>query len=145
VFVDSNFRNTYTIIGFCGIDQRVPALYFPINDERNDSLSFQDTLCDAIRSGFLRAWDVLVLDNAAIHFKGQNDGLEEWLWTERHILCFALPTRSPELNPIELVWHVLVRQLKTFPLDQLARNRHAVADASFDILSKVTHQDVATC
>ena len=74
---------------------------------------------EAIATAWLRPYDVLVCDNAAIHRNGYNGDLADFLWNSRgldnqplNILLLPLPTRSPELNPIELVWNTLVMRVK---------------------------------
>lgn len=120
VHTESDFRNTHSVTGICSIDMSHPAaLWFQLHDERNDATSFSMCVEGAIKSGFLKRGDILVMDNAAYHTKGDNQGTEDWLWTQCGILALMLPTRSPELNPIELVWRMLVQQLKTFPLTVL--------------------------
>jgi hypothetical protein len=57
----------------------------------------------------------------------------------------ALPTRSPELNPIDLIWKILVQGLKTYPLAPVQGRPHAVAYASCHIMREITHDDVAKC
>ncbi len=42
---------------------------------------------------FLRAGDVLILDNAANHTGKGNSVLEEWLWEEHMVLVLFLPAR----------------------------------------------------
>jgi transposase len=76
------------------------------------SLSYTKKLA----SGFFRPGDILVLDNASIHNGGDNNILEEWLWDNFGVLLLFLPARSPELNPIEQVWKLLVNRLKRVPL-----------------------------
>jgi transposase len=62
--------------------------------------------------GWLQEGDVICLDNARIHTGGEAVVLEGLLWNyERdgrrlRILTVFLPTRAPELNPIELVFHI---------------------------------------
>ena len=46
---------------------------------------------DAIVKGFLRAGDVLVMDNAANHKGKENNVLDEWLWEEHAITVLILP------------------------------------------------------
>jgi hypothetical protein len=53
--------------------------------------------------GFLKGGDILVLDNASTHGKGDNTYLEEWLWKSFGIFVLFLPTRTLEWNPTELV------------------------------------------
>jgi transposase len=52
--------------------------------------------------------EVLVMDNATIHTGGDANIVEDMLWTPAvvdgiplHVIILYLPTRSPELNPIE--------------------------------------------
>lgn len=81
VLTESDFRNTYSITGICSIDMRNPlALWYQIHDEKNDALSFASCLEGAIATGFLQEDNVVVMDNAAIHTMGENDGIEDWLW-----------------------------------------------------------------
>jgi hypothetical protein len=99
------------------MDRRTNALWYRIRRESNDSAAFLDDVIEAIVDGFLVEGDVLVLDNATIHTGKENDAMADWSW-ERHGIFFAfLPTRSPELNPIELVWNYLVQKLRSYPLE----------------------------
>lgn len=85
-------------------------------------------------------------DNAALHTKGYNTNLSDWLWDVEgidgrplRILLLPLPTRSPELNPIELLWNTLVQRLRGYekPDDgshRVARMAHEVLDGfDFDL------------
>ena len=85
-------------------------------------------------SGFFHCGDVLVLDNATIHNGGENSVLEDWLWDNFGICLLLLPARSPELNPIEQVWKLLVQKMKKVPLNVM---REAGADASAQAASVI--------
>ena len=137
--VNGDFRNTYSIVGFCGIDKKTPPVSFLMHDAKNDAASFFDALLQAISEGFFRPNDVLVLDNAAIHSKGDNDGLEDWLWENHRISVVYLPTRAPELNPIELVWRSLTMKIRA---TRVSSKTHAAADAAAQILSEMTHRSI---
>lgn len=137
--VNSDFRNTYSIIGFCGIDKKTPPLSYTIHDEKNDATSFSEAIMAAISEGFFRRGDILILDNAAIHDKGENEGIEDWLWDNHRIAVMYLPTRSPELNPIELVWRSLVMKLRS---TRIIDGTHAAADAAAAILAAMTHRSI---
>ena len=141
--VNSDFRNTYVIIGFCGVDPTVTPLRYNITDASNNSETFRSAVEGAIALGFLKPGDVLVLDNAPMHLGGENVDLEEFLWVHHRIWLLTLPTRTPEWNPIEQVWKVLVRRIKKVPMGVLRGiNNHAPAHAAADILSKITHSEV---
>jgi transposase len=134
---DGDFRNTYTIIGICGIDCRVQPVEYVINKHCNDSTAFCEFIDKAIIKGFLLPGDVLVLDNAAIHAKGESTNLFEFLWDNFQILLISLPTRAPELNPIELLWNTLNGRLPCHEYLDGKPNKDA------EILDAVTHCEVA--
>ena len=142
-YVDSDFRNTYSITGFCSVNPNKTPVCFEIHDGTNDSEDFESTLFDAIHKQFIGAGDVLVLDNAAIHVGGNNSDLQDYLWRSQGVLLLLLPARAPEWNPIELVWNTLVQRLKRIPLSILRGiNRHAAAVAAKEVLSGISHEDV---
>ena len=76
----SDFRNTYTIIGFCGIDSRVTPTRYGIVEGNNVAENFAIQVQMAVESVFLLPYDALVLDNVPIHTGGVNSALEDWLW-----------------------------------------------------------------
>ena len=58
-------------------------------------------------------------------------------------MLIYLPTRSPELNPIELLWNTLCQRLKSFELSGTQKDR--VATAAAEIMDAFTHNDVYKC
>jgi hypothetical protein len=95
VHTESDFRNTWTIIGFCGYDMSTVPFFHQIREYTNTAESFAIAVEGAIAIGFLKPGDILVLDNASIHIFQENVVLEEWLWETFRILLLTLPTRSP--------------------------------------------------
>jgi transposase len=52
------------------------------------------------------------MDNiTSIHTGGEAEIVEDLLWNAIQVLIMFLPTRSPELNPIELDFHILARRI----------------------------------
>jgi transposase len=100
---------------------------------------------EAIIAGFLKSGDILVMDNAAIHVFGENDVLIDFLWEHFRIHILMLPTRSPELNHIELLWNILVQHLKSINLHPSRYMQHRVAYQAAEIINRFTHSDVAKC
>ena len=145
-FTNGDFRNTYAVTGFCGIDRYSSPVRYNIHEEKNGADEFALQLEMAIASGFFRPGDVLVLDNASIHNGGDNSNLEEWLYDTVGVLLVFLPARSPELNPIEQVWRILVNKLQRVPLGVMrSAGSHACAHAAIEILSTMTHEEVEGC
>ena len=68
--VDSDFRNTYNIIGFCGIDAFIPCAvdYYIIGEGQTTTAGvFMETIKQSISKGYLHGGDVLILNNASVH------------------------------------------------------------------------------
>jgi hypothetical protein len=94
----------------------------------------------AIAMRFLRAGDVLVLDNAANHTGKGNTVLEDWLWEDHSVLVLFLPARAPEWNPIELMWNCLTQRMKYLDLSVFTGS-HRVVAAAATILDFITHEE----
>ncbi len=67
LLVDSDWQNSYTIIGFCGIAPDTKAFSYVLRDGMNNAAEFSETVIRMVATVFLWQGDVLVLDNAAIH------------------------------------------------------------------------------
>ena len=94
---------------------------------------------EVISCGWLQTYDIVVCDNAAIHKSGYNSDLAEYLWDcpgfdgePLRILLLLLSIRSPELNPIELLWISLAQRLRG--LRRGVDVQHAVARAAESIM-----------
>jgi transposase len=154
--VPPDYRVKYSIIGLCGIDETMPPLVYTISQQNTTGAIFMDFIEEAVGKGHLKTNDVLVLDNAAWHCRGEASDLEEFLWdcpdsegNPMHILVVFLPAYAPELNPIELCWHMFVRKYYgkvdwLFMRGQL-KGKHAIAYCAMDAMETLTHCDVAKC
>ena len=152
VITGQDFRNTHSITGLCGISRRTIHIWYRIRDGTNDSEMFLSDVEAAIRDGFLRRRDVLVLDNVSYHSKKHAAVLADWLWKRFSIFVLFLPPRTPEWNPIELLWAYLTKRLGTYPLSVIrdemrARNCSvdAVAYVAKKILDDIDHNLVKKC
>ena len=143
VMTSSDFWNTYSIVGFCGIDVRVTPLRYSISSDINDATNFAIQIEIAIICGWLIPFDVLVLDRAAIHTGGENECLEDWCWDNFCITILFLPARTCEWNPIELVWNILVQRLNVFSLSVAnSLGKHSLVKAAMIVLDGITHTEV---
>jgi hypothetical protein len=145
IIVDSDFRNTYNIIRICGIALDTTPMAFKMHDGINDSEVFTDFILECVAFGFLQTGDVLVLDSAGIHHYQDASELETYLWSVHGIFLHFLPTRSPELNPIKLLWNVLAMWLKYISCMENGNRSHQVVDAACRIMDAITHEDVEKC
>ncbi len=90
--------------------------------------------------------NVLVMDNVAIHHCRELSALEDVLWDEFQIAILFLPTRAPELNPIELLWNIMVQRMKIIDLSSPdGQQRHVAVTAAAAIMDSFTHYNVAKC
>ena len=109
-------------------------------ENNHDSVPFWLFIEEAIATAWLRPYDELVCDNATIHLQGYNGDLGDLLWNSLaldgeplRILFLPLPTRSLELNPIELVWNIMVQRVEYGP--KRVGETHAVARAAENVLN----------
>ncbi len=96
---------------------------------------------DAIALRFLRAGNVLVMDNALNHTGKKNTVLEDWLREEHSIFALFLPARTPEWNPIELLWNCLTQHLKHYNWEHL-HGLYCVVCVAIHILDRITYGEV---
>jgi len=143
--IDSDWSNSFCITGLCRNGRDRGAFSYEIHDGTNDSSQFSDFIMKNLASGFLQRGDFLVLDNASIHRYQESDGMEEYLWNYHGIFLQFLPTRSPELNPIELLWNILAQRLKHLPIGREGPCTNRVAHAAVMLMNAFTHDDVDGC
>ena len=87
-------------------------MYYMLNDEKNTAKHFMEYVESIVQDGFLLYNKVLILDNAKIHTGGKAKNLEKFLQdtvidrNPLHIFVIFLPLYMPELNPIEIIFHI---------------------------------------
>jgi transposase len=100
--------------------QKAHPVDYTIGKENGTSEAFIGFLTYLIAKCFLLHNEFLVMDNATIHSCGNAQVIEDMLWDTivdghlLHILVIYLPTRSPELNPIKLVFHILAMRICSY-------------------------------
>ena len=140
---DPDLCNTYSIIRICGILRRSTPVRYRIMESTVDAKICALEIEDVIVSRFLRAGDVLVMDNAANHTGKENTVLENWLWEEHSIFALFLPVRAPKWNPIKLLWNCLTHNLKHYNWDHLHGWYHVIPVAIYilDCITLVRKKD----
>ena len=89
-------------------------MHFSIGEENGTAASFTAFIEHLLTIAWFSPGDVLILDNAAIHTGGEAAIVKDLLWMMARVLVVPLPTRAPELNPIELVFHIVARRLRSY-------------------------------
>ncbi len=100
---------------------------------------------------FLRHGEFVVTDNAVIHSQGNATVVEDMLWETivdgrpLHILVLYLPTRSPELNPIELVFHILAFRIRSYKYQTAGPCDKAVLYKASQVMNKMSYDLILCC
>lgn len=120
IMVTGDFRNRYNINAIMGLDPNKPPLFVSILEETNTAASYVAFVILALQAGYFNRGDIFIIDNWTGHLNAEAAMLEDLLWNYEpypgappmNIFVKYLPTRSPELNPIELVFQILVQRMK---------------------------------
>eukprot|EP01133_Synstelium_polycarpum_P018603 gene18603-22259_t len=78
----------------------------------NSSSTYASFILDALIDGFLQPDTWIVMDNASIHHQKDIAPVIRTILSLFNITVIHLPTYSPELNPIELLFGAIKRSLR---------------------------------
>lgn len=154
ILVEGGFRDRFNINAIMGLDPNKPPLFVSIEEDTNDAASYMAFVILALLSGYFNPWDIFVIDNWTGHLNAEAAMLEDLLWNyvgpdglPMRILVVYLPTRSPELNPIELVFQILVQRLKKECLLGVRAYSALARDFAYKVFGEMTHLDMlkVTC
>ena len=118
--VSGNFRELHNLMACISMRPTRDTnsmIYYTCGPQNGTSASFQAFIELMIGSKRFRHHDVVILDNAKIHGNGESEIFEDLLWNfpqdgePLHVGVLYLPTRAPELNPIEMIFSVLASRL----------------------------------
>jgi transposase len=147
IFVNGDFRDAYNLVAIISASptKERPVAY-SVGRENGTAASFLVFIQFLLANSWFERGDVLIMDNASIHMGGEADIVEDLLWHAMQVLVIYLPTRSPELNPIELIFHILARRIRSFRYREMAGPcDKAVLDLSRRVLDDMTHDLVMRC
>jgi transposase len=114
IVVSGNFREAFNLIGVIRCSGDEPAMHYSLGQENRTSASFTAYVEHLVAINWFQRGDVLIMDNAAIHTGGEATIVADFLWNSSEVVVVPLPTRAPELNPIELIFHILARRLRSY-------------------------------
>lgn len=106
----SDLSENYSITAMISLAEQ--PLYFDIRMDSNTQYDWAEFIYGSVKNGYLRNGDILIMDNAAVHTG--TDTLIDVLdfLEERNIAVRLLPTYSPELSPIELVFGMIKNHIR---------------------------------
>lgn len=153
VTVDSTFRDSHTIICTISANYRKGQhVYYTVTDEKNTAKKFMEYVENMVKDKFLIHNEVLILDNARIHTGKEAKNLEKYLWETvvdekpLHIFVLFLPPRAPELNPIEIIFHILVLRLKSYHYRNAGGVNATVIKRAEQVLENISYETILrTC
>jgi hypothetical protein len=105
-----------------------------------------------IVSGWFEVGDILTMDDAAIqHTSGDAEIVENLLWDHPlngiplRVLTVCLPARSPELNPVELSFHILARRIQSWQHGMADEGPNAVAVQASQVMNEMSYALILSC
>jgi hypothetical protein len=95
----------------------------------------------------------LVMDNATIHIHDNSRVIKDMMWETMvdvdgrplHVLVIYLPTRSPELNPIELIFHILVMRICSYWYWTARPCDNAILHKAAQVMNKMSSALILCC
>jgi hypothetical protein len=153
ISVSVDFQQIYDMIAcISGNPLKQSHAVFTIGEDIGTLASFMSFCLLMVESGWLVHDEILVTDNAAVYTGHEARDLEQWFWEliveERplHVLVIYLPTKSPELNPIELVFHIFSHRIRSY---QIRRNGGPVDQAviryGLMVMEEMSYETILNC
>ena len=150
--VSGDFRDAYNVFAcILPSEEKICPVFFQIVKNNGNSITFVNFIIAMINNRYLTHDEVIIMDNAKIHTCGEAETVEKLLWETvvdgrpLHILVVYLPTRSPELNPIELIFHILSRRIKRYRYDIGTDIDHAVVRLASEVLNTMSTGLIQKC
>jgi transposase len=119
--VSGDFREAHNMFAVVsGSPTKMVSIAYHITKEKGTATQFVAFIKMLIVTGFFEHQEILVMDNARIHTAGEAECVEYYLWNTvidgkpLHVKIVFLPTRCPELNPIEFMFHLLADRIRSY-------------------------------
>lgn len=146
IFVNGDFREAYNLITIISASPRKASpVAYTIGKENGNAAAFLLAFIEYLLSiSWFERGDVLIMDNASIHTGQEADIVEDLLWETMQVLVVFLPTRSPELNPIELIFHILSRRMYRYR-QMVGACDQAVLNLSCQVLDDMSFELITRC
>jgi hypothetical protein len=152
IHVSGDFRKAYNIMAVISANpEKEYPIDYTIGEDNGTSEAFLAFMTYLIAKRFLLHNEFVVMDNASIHYQNNATVIEDMLWETivdglpLHILVIQLPTRSPELNPIELVFHILAMRIRSFRYRSAGPVDKAVLHRAAQVMDEMTYALIVKC
>jgi transposase len=147
LYVNGDFRDAFNLFAIISASPRKASpVAYSIGRDNGNAASFLAFIEMLLANNWFERGDVLILDNASIHIGQEADIVEDLLWNAMQVVVVFLPTRSPELNPIELVFHILSRRIRSYRYQQMVGPcTNAVLDLSCQVLDDMPFDLISRC
>ena len=122
-------------------------VFYQVGTYSGNAIMFRSFVLNMIRSHFLVPGDILVCDNARIHTGSDCTYLRDDMWECCGIILLLLPTYHPELNPIELIFNILIQRIRhngSRYLDYVRRQDNVILKQCCDVLDNLTRHDITS-
>jgi transposase len=153
ISVSGDFRKTYNLIACISSNpNKLTHCVYTMGEQNGTAAAFVNFCQMMIQTRWLVHDEVLVMDNAGIHTGRESEDLVDFFWETivdgrpLHVLVIYLPTRSPELNPIELIFHIFSRRVRSYrmhhnagPVDQ------AIIRYGSQVLEDLSYETILRC
>ncbi len=123
---DQRYKNAYLFGAICPAHGKGAALMLPWANTTTMQMHLDEISCHVAR----KAHAVILMDRAGWHTTGK-------LKVPKNITIILLPSRSPELNPVENIWQY-IRQ--NWLSNRIFEDYDAIIDAGCDAWSKLLAQ-----
>ena len=87
-------------------------IFIDIREDSNSQHDFERFIISAIDSNYLQPGDYLIMDNATVHTAEDTIVGIAKTFREKNISVYLLPTYSPELSPIELIFNMVKSNIR---------------------------------
>jgi transposase len=152
IHMSRDFRESYNIMAIISPNPvKAHPMDYTIRRENATSEAFVGFLTYLIVKCFLLHDEFLIMDNAMIHIRGNARVIKDMLWDTiidgclLHILMIYLPSHSPELNPIELVFHILVMRIRSFWYPTAGPCDNAVLHKAAQVMNEMPYDLILHC
>jgi transposase len=147
IYVNGDFRDAYNLFAIISASPRkVSPVAYSVGRDNGNAASFLAFIEFLLARNWFEHGDVLIMDNASIHTGQEANIVEDLLWEAMQVLVVFLPTRSPELNPIELIFHILSRRIRSYRYRHLAGAcDRAVLNLTCQVLDDMSLNLISRC